>query len=108
MLASDGHGVDDAGFVLLVVDQDDQFGDLGRPVWAEDEPAALVQVNLSNGVTESVSNVVFGHACLWADRLALTTTTTAAHNYCPLWGVGGSGAQRSGSCAVPSHAQRSR
>jgi hypothetical protein len=63
-LASDGHGVDDAGFVLLVVDQDDQFGDLGSPVWAEDEPAALVQVDLSNGVMESVIDIVAGHAVL--------------------------------------------
>ena len=62
MLVGDGHGVDDHGFVLFVVGQDDQFDDVGRPVWAEDEPAALAQVDLSNRAIESVSDVVFGHA----------------------------------------------
>ncbi len=64
MLVGDGHGVDDDGFVLFVVDEDDQFDDVGRPVWAENEPAALVQVDLSNGVIESVIDIVVGHAVL--------------------------------------------
>lgn len=64
MLVSDGHGVDDNGFVLLIVDQDDQFDDVGCVVWAEHKPTALVQVDLSNGVIERVSDVVFGHRVL--------------------------------------------
>src|ERR1039458_8299262 len=38
--------MDDGPLVPLVVDQDDQLHDVGRPVRAKDQPAALGQVDL--------------------------------------------------------------